>query len=309
MGDRPYHDRETLKRLYHVEGLSQREIADRFDVGQKTISNWVRKHGLQFDGRTEPYQDADTLRRLYHEEGMSQAEIAEKFGVADNTISEWFSKLDITARPFKDKPYKSADVLRYLHQDEGLTWEQIAERFGVGTSTIQYWMRKHDIETHGPNRDRYDIPEDELRELYAEKEWPQWRCAEHFGCSENTIHNRLQRYGIPIRTTKESHRIRTDEYARYSVHGGTGYPRLSDRIARREVSVHQLTAIAGGADPYKVFSDGDYMIHHKNTYRFDNRPANLELVTESQHMATHRRDVWTTRDGWPELVTARPSEE
>lgn len=42
----PWQDPETLRRLYYGEGLTQRELAERFDVTHGTIGYWMRKHDL-----------------------------------------------------------------------------------------------------------------------------------------------------------------------------------------------------------------------------------------------------------------------
>lgn len=47
MSEKKYKDKDVLYRLYHEEGLSQKEIAERLDVAQKTISNWMRKHEIE----------------------------------------------------------------------------------------------------------------------------------------------------------------------------------------------------------------------------------------------------------------------
>lgn len=51
----------------------------------------------------------------------------------------------------------------------------------------------------------------------------------------------------------------------------------------RYVSVHQLTAIAEGASPYKVFSNGLYETHHENRMKGDNRPENLTVLLNEEH--------------------------
>lgn len=51
--------------------------------------------------------------------------------------------------------------------------------------------------------------------------------------------------------------------------------------------VHQLLAIAEGADPHKVFSDGEYNVHHDNGIRWDNRPENIEFMTTNEHARHH----------------------
>jgi hypothetical protein len=55
----------------------------------------------------------------------------------------------------------------------------------------------------------------------------------------------------------------------------------------RYVYEHQLVAIADGADPYKVFSDGRFHVHHRNRIRCDNRRENLELVDGDEHGEYH----------------------
>jgi len=63
------------------------------------------------------------------------------------------------------------------------------------------------------------------------------------------------------------------------------------------VGLHQLLAIAEGADPHKVFSDGAYHCHHKNGLRWDNRPCNVELKKAEQHIGDHTQERERTETG------------
>lgn len=52
---RPYQDRERLNRLYHEEGLTQQEIADKFNVDRSTITRWMNRREID----THRSQDVD----------------------------------------------------------------------------------------------------------------------------------------------------------------------------------------------------------------------------------------------------------
>jgi hypothetical protein len=80
---------------------------------------------------------------------------------------------------------------------------------------------------------------------------------------------------------------RRDGYMRWSAPGGGG---VEDRAY-----VHQLVAIADGADPDKVFSNGEYNVHHRNCVKWDNRPDNLELVEAGRHHCHHAGQSWPGR--------------
>ena len=69
--------------------------------------------------------------------------------------------------------------------------------------------------------------------------------------------------------------------AEFYLESGKGYPHwsVSNNLT---VAVHQLAAIADGADPGLVFDD-QYNVHHRNGNPLDNRPANLELVDVRDH--------------------------
>jgi len=43
---KPWHDKDTLERLYWKEDLQQSEIADKLGCGETTITYWMDKHGI-----------------------------------------------------------------------------------------------------------------------------------------------------------------------------------------------------------------------------------------------------------------------
>ena len=70
-----------------------------------------------------------------------------------------------------------------------------------------------------------------------------------------------------------------------------GYEIWVENRPDRTVAVHQLLAISEGEDPGKVFSNGEYHVHHKNGIQWDNRPDNIELLSVRQHSSIHGREI------------------
>lgn len=49
--DSPWRDADTLESLYHGEGLSMRDVADRLGCSEKTVMNWMNRYDI---GRRKP---------------------------------------------------------------------------------------------------------------------------------------------------------------------------------------------------------------------------------------------------------------
>ena len=58
-----YRDKETLRTLYHDEGMSLRDIGDKYGVSNVTIYRWMKRHGIERrdDSRSKGYHG------VYHE--------------------------------------------------------------------------------------------------------------------------------------------------------------------------------------------------------------------------------------------------
>jgi hypothetical protein len=69
---------------------------------------------------------------------------------------------------------------------------------------------------------------------------------------------------------------------------GKGYEYIRDRSCGedRTAYVHQLVAIADGADPFELFTCRKH-VHHRNQVPWDNRPGNLEVLDPQHHNAKH----------------------
>jgi len=75
------------------------------------------------------------------------------------------------------------------------------------------------------------------------------------------------------------------EYAYYHT-TKDGYCRWDATDDIEYVFVHQLTAIMAGENPHDVFA-AESVVHHKNKHKYDNRPENLELMSNSEHASHH----------------------
>jgi hypothetical protein len=58
---------------------------------------------------------------------------------------------------------------------------------------------------------------------------------------------------------------------------------LSTSHSNTTVTVHQLLAVADGADPYKVYGNSNYSVDHINGCPLDNRPENIQVLTVEEH--------------------------
>jgi hypothetical protein len=144
--------------------------------------------------------------------------------------------------------------------------------------------------------------EEILREQYVEQEKTLQELEEEWGTSRGTIHYWLKQFDIERRPHVATRVQRTS----FGL-DNSGYERAQSRIPgtrkNNAVQIHQLVAIADGADPEKIFSGGKYQCHHRNRIPWDNRPENVQLLTREKHQHVHRLDEWTENDGFPVLLT------
>ena len=207
------------------------------------------------------------------------------------------------------KKYHDKEWLRREYVGKKRTTTDIADECGVTGTTISDWLKRHDIGTRSHREaQKPDKPYTDrgwLAHEYKTKERSMREIAEGCDVTAAVILKWLRRFNLKTRHPDHEAKNRTigitthGEFGRLK--GGYRYVTSSLTIdGEREqytVAVHQLIAIAEGADPHKVFSNGEYHTHHKNGIKWDNRPENLEFTTREEHAQEHNANRERTETG------------
>lgn len=178
------------------------------------------------------------------------------------------------------KPYRDEEWLR-AQWFSSKTVLEIADEVGCDPSTITRAARDFGLPHKtdaSPWRD-----ESTLRRLYEDEKMSIREMADELGCTGTTVWDNMVELGIERRTKKEGHAFARPQVQHW--HGPQGYEQVGAEVAdgtKRTALVHQLVAIAHGADPYEIFG-GEHVVHHKNEHKTDNRPSNLEVMHQSDH--------------------------
>lgn len=129
---------------------------------------------------------------------------------------------------------------------------------------------------------------DILETLYREQELSLREIASRFGCSKTTVNRWADRLGIQLRPPnheKQHPSIWTNPkgytYAETTVDG-----------ERALVAIHELVAIASGADPAKVFRPDTQVHYHLGVPgEFDSShldiPGNVSIMETQEHLQHH----------------------
>jgi len=190
--------------------------------------------------------------------------------------------------------YHDADWLRGKYHGEKLTMYEIADMCDVTPTTISSWMDKHNIPVRSQEDAQQASGKHTDREWLAQQYHGKGRTLKDIGkecdVTAATVMKWMDKFDIPRREATDHVRKEPASFVTLE----RGYERVSSKSngSNSHALVHQLVAIANGANPYAVFSDGDYQCHHRNHIPWDNRPENIEVLSEIDHANKH----WPKRE-------------
>lgn len=117
--------------------------------------------------------------------------------------------------------------------------------------------------------------------------------AEIAGVSESAILYWMKELDIDRR---EGYRFDVVNRATYC-HHGLGYPKWSayhrSSSTNEDVLVHRLLAVS----KFGFDAVADSIVHHKNGVKWDNRPENIEVMSQSEHATMHGKQR-AKEQGW-----------
>ena len=88
--------------LYQHEGLTLREIGERFRVSKQAVHYRLRRVGIQLRPKNEPRLiDRKTLVRLHHDEGLPVYKIAAKLQSAHKTVLKEMERHGVKVRSIR----------------------------------------------------------------------------------------------------------------------------------------------------------------------------------------------------------------
>jgi transposase-like protein len=192
------------------------------------------------------------------------------------------------------RKYHNEEWLRTEYVEKRRSTTDMAEECGVSAQTIIRWLKKNGIDRRGQSEAQIAEKQpfhDEtwLREQYVNQGRSMQDIADECGVTPSGIKKWIDKFEIETRGSADHLK---EGPARFFTKEQNGYEYVASKHDYKTDSamVHQLVAIAEGANPSKVFSNGRYHIHHKNGHKWDNRPENLELRSSKTHVFEHHHD-------------------
>ncbi|WP_168216069.1 HNH endonuclease [Halorussus marinus] len=186
-----------------------------------------------------------------------------------------------------DTPWRNPQILRNLFVEQGLNTAEIAEELGASDTTVQKWLDEHGIKKKETiNKDRPWRDEELVRELYHNQQLTIPELADELECGYATAHEWIHKHEIETRGKyEESRRVRRRNPPGHRI-TKSGYEVVETTISgsTREVRIHRLVVVA--EQGFEALNGK--IVHHRNGIPWDNRPENLEIMSNEEHAKVHR---------------------
>jgi len=146
------------------QGLTYKEISEKLGIGETSVWQILRKHGLIGIGRNK-YQEIEPKVVELRKQGYTYRQIAEELGISKDRIWKILRKHGLINTSTKDNSIEQRIVeLR----KQGYTYRQIAKELGVSMSKIHKVLMKYkelgEELLHKPKEIVIDVPEDNEEE-------------------------------------------------------------------------------------------------------------------------------------------------
>lgn len=194
---------DELFELYHEQGLTAREIGQRFDLSKTTIQELLHQYDIR------PKREdltSSVLQELYIEQGMTTVEIANIYNCSCVHVQNLLAQYGIPKRHRRNRAGIKPDPteLYHLYWEEWLGYQEIANRYGIDMTTIPYWLRKFDIPLRSNwktrrGKDWDPIPEKEVVRLYRDESYSAHAIGQMFGVTKGPVLRILKEHGIELR--------------------------------------------------------------------------------------------------------------
>lgn len=190
--------------------------------------------------------------------------------------------------------HNDPDWLQEKYETEFMTAKEMAELTDVSERTIVRRLKEHGIEVRNGGTRKKPLSKAKLVREYIQRGLSARQIAEGENYSRNHVQRSLDYHEIDVRSRQEAIWKHHGEVCSYRTHR-RGHVVVGS--GGDSVYVHQLIAIADGADPHDIFSGGSVQCHHKTHIPWDNRPDAIEVLDESNHHKRHWTDMETDTDG------------
>ena len=123
---------------YLAEGLTKKEIAEKFGVSTSTISRLIKNFGIETPNQRIK-KNIDAILMPYTTQNPTLSQIIEETGLSEYMIKKWYNE-KFSASPYKMKLNATINLLK-----SDLTNKEIAERMQLSINTIKYFRQKYHL--------------------------------------------------------------------------------------------------------------------------------------------------------------------